>query len=290
MVPPHSHQIGEQHTAYRRGMVLGLTMAEVGILIIFILLLLISWGELRKIREARASEGTERVSSSDLRELQQAREVVAELENELGVGPNAPPEEIRKLVRAVQEMKAGESGASALTEMRESLKETRKLSERIRDAVDKHEVPALVAELKDRVANQEGRLAFQKAKLAQLGLGSQEPPCWVRPGTTNEIDYVYDVVLGSDGIRMRELAYGDRIQERGRIAVREADAKEVLSDQEFLRRTRPWYQYSVAQNCRFFVNVYDATLDTEKLTYKRLLKAVEGHFYKREFRNARAPF
>jgi len=59
------------------------------------------------------------------------------------------------------------------------------------------------------------------------------------------------------------------------------DPQEVLSESVFLARTRPLFQYSQQENCRFFVVVYDATASHEKPLYKSLLRAVEGHFYKR---------
>lgn len=67
------------------------------------------------------------------------------------------------------------------------------------------------------------------------------------------------------------------------------DPIEVLSPAEFLRRTEPLYNHSLAANCRFFVVVYDSTGSMEKELYKHLLRTVEGHFYKRLDRGP-APF
>src|SRR6266850_2440656 len=47
MTTSHQGRVGEQHQAYRKGLVLGLTMAEVAILIIFVLLLLLVFNQLQ---------------------------------------------------------------------------------------------------------------------------------------------------------------------------------------------------------------------------------------------------
>ena len=54
-----------------------------------------------------------------------------------------------------------------------------------------------------RIANQEGQLRRYEAQLKEKGLGGGERPCWVKPDGT--IEYLYDVVLASNGIRMREI-------------------------------------------------------------------------------------
>jgi hypothetical protein len=59
------------------------------------------------------------------------------------------------------------------------------------------------------------------------------------------------------------------------------DPSEILIPPEFLRRTRPLFNHSLAANCRFFVVIYDGTGPTEKELFKQLLLTVEGHFYKR---------
>ena len=68
-----------------------------------------------------------------------------------------------------------------------------------------------------------------------------------------------------------------------------SDPTEVIAPVEFQRRTQALYDSSLAANCRFFVTVFDATGPAEKNLYKSLLRAVEGHFYKR-LSLAAAPF
>jgi len=112
-----------------------------------------------------------------------------------------------------------------------------------------------------------------------VGQGKGERPCWVKPD--GAIDYLYDVVLTSGGIRMREYALPHRLSERTKLPMPAVDFRETLTPSDFLRRTRPLFDRGLAENCRFFVVIFDATGFSEKLLYKGLLKTVEGHFYKR---------
>ncbi len=208
-----SHYIPEQNKPYQRGIVLGLTMAEVGILIIFILLLLIGYN-------IKAMQGSKIVKVEKLQTME-------------------------------------ETLAKQLTQQSHQL------------------------------ANKEGQLQRYEKMLVEAGLGKGERPCWVKPDGT--IEYLYDIILASDGIRMREYQYEHRSNERSRLQMPAVNPTEALNTEEYLRITKPLYDNSVADNCRFFVAIYDDTGPTEKELYKELLRTVENHFYKR-LDLGRAPF
>jgi hypothetical protein len=271
-----SKQIAEQNASYRRGVVLGLTMAEVGILIIFVLLLLIGFNEWAAAvtREANVSVPRDRMNALESVQGQFALVIGA-----LGLTPTARAEEIRVMVASVMESAAKPAGQSALREARAVIERL----ERIRDELLANKHPTdLVEQLEKQaftIANQEGQLVRYESQLQEAGLGKGERPCWVKPDGT--IEFLFDVVLTSNGIRMRENLFPNRSKERDTLPMPVTDPNESLTSLEFLRRTLPLYQSSLAENCRFFVTVYDATGSTEKDNYKSLLRTVEGHFYKR---------
>jgi hypothetical protein len=95
------------------------------------------------------------------------------------------------------------------------------------------------------------------------------------------IEYLFDVVLGSNGIRVRENVFPKRLNEREALQVPPTDPSQVLTQGEFLRRTQNLFEHSAAQNCRFYVVVYDATAPSEKELYKSILRTVEENFHKR---------
>jgi hypothetical protein len=163
----------------------------------------------------------------------------------------------------------------------------KKIRDEIQEKGGSEELARKAEEQSYRIANQEGQLQLYEEKLKDAGLGKGERPCWVRPDGT--IEYLYDVVLTSEGIRMREYTYPQREREREILPMPAVDPNEVLSPEEFLRRTQSLYEKSQEENCRYFVVIYDATGPVEKDLYKKLLQAVEGHFYKR-LSSGPAPF
>lgn len=98
---------------------------------------------------------------------------------------------------------------------------------------------------------------------------------------TGETDYLFDIVLTSEGLRVRERAPESRASEREKLSLERMNPEETLTIASFLQRTRGVFDFSVRQNCRFYVVVYDATAEHEKVLYKSLLQAVENHFYKK---------
>jgi len=72
-------RIAEQNAAYRRGVVLGLTMAEVGILIIFVLLLLVGFKEWTEVVEREAAKDSSWVSNARRESLEKSEHQLAAL-------------------------------------------------------------------------------------------------------------------------------------------------------------------------------------------------------------------
>jgi hypothetical protein len=299
-----THGIDEQSTAYRRGLVLGLTMAEVGILIIFVLLLLIGfwdWDQRRLLRGAEVRISRDRMASlaqaeasmvevrrvlgseegSDgedvqrkLQRMEEESRLHVELRKALKISDSEDPEEIVRLVNAL----ASGSSESALSQLRETSREIKRALDQAKSEGCSDALTKQVEGQSFRIANQEGQLKHYETELAKAGLGKEERPCWVHPDGATE--YLYDVVLGSSGIKMREREYPERSAERATLPMPTVDSSEVLQPVEFLERTKPLFESSRAQNCRFFVVVYDATGPTQKALYKDLLQTVEDHFYK----------
>lgn len=88
-------RIAEENAAYRRGVVLGLTMAEVGILIIFVLLLLIGFNEWTKIKEREAAKDNVSVAKDRMVALEDAERQFSAVAAALHLPPTATEEEIR---------------------------------------------------------------------------------------------------------------------------------------------------------------------------------------------------
>ncbi|HEX6996577.1 MAG TPA: hypothetical protein VF322_00430 [Gammaproteobacteria bacterium] len=286
-------RIGEQNAAYRKGLVLGLTMAEVGILIIFVLLLLIAFDYLRRDQVVSQFANKTPVEPARLEQLQQAESTLREVGRALGVPPTELPDDFVRLVRVAAAARSA-AGESALAEAQALLAEMDRAAQRVASVADElvagdgEQLAAELERLSYRVENQEGLLTRYENQLARLGQGIGGRPCWVQPN--GAIDFLYDVVLRSNGISMRERPHPHRAAERALLPLPAVDPAEVLTPAEFLRRTAPLYAHAQKENCVFFVVVYDATAPHEKETFIRLLRAVEGHFYKSFPPNAVPPF
>jgi hypothetical protein len=287
-------RVGGQNEAYRKGLVLGLTMAEVGILIIFVLLLLLALGEVRRATLVRRFQNKVAVDTTELARLAVAEQTLRQIAQELGISaPSTDSDDFTKLVRVIREAVKTPGAKDALAQAAveiASLAETRKELARLLEAGQKDEPGEFARQVEQqtfRIANQDGQLKLLERKLANVGQGKGERPCWVQPGGT--IDYLYDVALTSRGIRMKERTYVQRERERALLPAPAVDPAEVLNEATFYARTRPLYLHSLQNNCRFFVVIYDATASHEKPLYKNLLRTVEGHFYKR-LDNGPAPF
>jgi hypothetical protein len=260
-------------------------MAEVGILIIFVLLLLLSYGELRRVRYLRSIQGKEFVATADIAQLRAAERTLRQVAEELGVALPDSTEDFTRLVLAIRAIAQSTKSASALAKVHDAVADIVAAKHRIERiaALGEGRGPIRLAdELEQqgyRLVNQEGQLKLLENRLVIAGHGKGERPCWVRPDGT--IDYLYEAVLLSSGIRLRELIPPGREGERALLPAPVVSPTEILSEGDFLARTKPLFDYSKAENCRFFVVVYDGTGSHEKLLYKSRLRAVEGHFYKR---------
>jgi len=287
------HGIGEQNQAYRKGLVLGLTMAEVGILIIFVLLLLLAFGELERERVTREFIGKAPISPTELQRLQESRSTLQQLATALGISAESPADDFRRLVRVVNEIQEKSASKTALSEASQALQEIQRAREMISEAAQRansENMDSVARQVEAQawaIANQKGQLAHLEKQIRAQGGEAGHPPCWAAP--TGEIEYLYDVTLTSTGIRMREYEYAHRAEERAALPAPVVNPEEVLSPAVFLARTAALFQFSKKQDCRFFVVVYDATAPHEKNVYKQLLRTVEDHFYKR-LDNGPSPF
>lgn len=331
----------ERGRTFPRGLVLGLTMAEIVILIIFVLLLALaallareadrrqaaerelvrfeqvdelfkeealpedpaalraalrervnehrdadSWRELvreiettfpepsaREIVNRIHESAIGRMSPAEAEELLEAHREVeradahAELEQAMeAAGVEATPGELREMADA---MKAAARRGMSPAEVREAI-ESRDETEA--SGVD----PAVLAEQLSRAQERIERLEVQASAL--VGGGSDHPSCWYdRDGT---VAYLFDVALLPRGFVVDLARAPQHEAERALLPLDLVQTGSVVTQAQFLRQTRPVYEWSVERGCRFFVRVFDLTAADQKDLYKRRMAALESRFYK----------
>lgn len=289
--------VTSQGFGYRRGFVLGLTLAEAALLLVFVVLLLMVAGFERRDRAIAELESLQSMAANmapagadPISFAKNQLVALSELREAAGSVSDDWDEDFIELVRAVVTARQG----GELVDVSRALQEKQERIDLMLEALGQLDGTAGVKELLERVADSEARLSNQRGQLTALqnrleraGQGGVLPSCWTTP--EGRIDYLLDVVLGSGGIRIKESSPERRRSERERLPMGPVVAGRTYSQAEFQALTKAIYDWSVARECRFYVNIFDGTQEHEKERYKSLLTTVEGHFYKR-LSNSAPPF
>lgn len=283
---PGAHEYAtHQASEYRRGFVLGLTLAEAILLLLFVILLLLLLGFERRENEIERLLDAERRlaaisadrSESDVTELLEKAEILADIEERSGV------EISNDFLELVQDMQA--QSESGTVNVIERLEEQRKLLDDLQQQLEDYSALGPPSELKRRLELAEadestlrGHVAELQRRLEAAGNGRVLPSCWSTE--RGEIQYLLDITLLDEGLLVQETIPTGRQLDRGRIPLSGRNLADPLSVGQFLSWTRDLFEYSVANECRFYVRVHDETGSSMKQRFKELLLAVENHFYK----------
>ena len=261
---------------YRRGAVFGLTVAEIFILLVFVLLLVFL--TLARQWQSEKREAEERLESVRT-ELEPWKPVIAEFE---------APEQVESLrlaeAKAQRELETLREVVEASGEPAENPTE---LLDRLREAVD------------EQVAAQEEyeRIREELRVLREKGVN---PPCWYEkvPTTDGALRekpfYTFNLGVFDDGIVVRKLETppGGAEDDGGESYARESKQlgldqlpyDTLLSDAEFLGQFRDVQRAGKEKqvrsySCIFWVRVWDKTSATAKERWKEAhLNIVQGLF------------
>ena len=316
--------ISAQDRSYRRGLVLGFTLAEVMVLIIFALLLALSWHLAAKEKEivelsqslkekeaavAKLAERTktlkERVARGDdfddlFRELELAKKQQAAQEQENATlrekvealeEKNKTMEEHTLVAEKAMEIarEAGvptENPLKALEKIASRLEQLEKVEEGLKAAgLDDSQVEEFVEKTLDKLGDTEqraetleGQLRNVQKKLDGFGKGTEKPACWASR-ETGKSEYIFNAALTSRGIIIRDNALPHRAEEQSQLPLQAIVFENEVRPRQFQVMTKPVFEWSVKEGCRFFVRVFDLTKNEEKRIYKHHLRIVGEHFY-----------
>lgn len=251
--------IETRNKSYQRGLVLGFTMAEVALLIIFVLL--ITFAALLAVQGEKLKEVQE-----DLKEAQHSEEL-------------PKPPDGKTWEEWIREWKIGQDSLAAFKEAfgDKSIDDVKRELERAKEYVEKAREGAKKSGFGENPDAVKDTL-ISYGKLISAGKGTEVPSCWTREDGT--VEYIYDVKLTPTGLVMQETDLSHRAEERENLPVQDIILGQDISERSFLSATSHLFEFSQLKECRFFVRVFDATGPTEKAVYKSRLKAVEARFYK----------
>lgn len=301
----------------RRGLILGLSLAEVLLLLLFLLLLLlVNKVQQSRERAERAEQGKEQVSAAlaELKPLQQAlmlggaRDVnsvqqlivrfqnLQKLEQELAAArlENAELTKQSELFKSFG-LASDEKLSSVATAIRRAAEidpnDPPTILKRAMDVLDRlgpTTQPNQVKPLSQMVAGPEAdkKIAELEAEKDQL---TRERNNLMRIGNgltypscwttaAGQTEYIFDVTLTDTGVRVRN-ATPSRASDAAWGLVGAFPRDTEVNESTFISSTKGLFEWSKRQSCRFYTIVRDATGPTNKLRYKKLRQMVEGNFY-----------
>lgn len=292
-----STPVDDQNKSYRRGLVLGLTMAEIAILIIFCLLLASAF--LMQEKERRAQQL--RVKNQELAQVQQMVDRILERNG----NPEKFDELFRELRRVAEETVKAEDVKAELDKLKEETKDmaadaafAKEVKESLKDTPYQDKSPAALADALKASGNAgelaaqkkeaeieaerlKGQLANAQKTLAKYGKGGELPACWA-DADTGKTEYIFSIQLTSSGLIIHDRRLPKWAEQQARLPLGGIAFDKTLSQSQFLAQTGPLFRWGEEHNCRFVVIAYDRTGEQEKVTYKNMLRTLEGHFYKFE--------
>jgi uncharacterized coiled-coil protein SlyX len=172
-------------------------------------------------------------------------------------------------------------------ELEECLLEKDKVDAQLKELANKSTEQAVeIDELQDKLS--ESQNAFDQAKsenenligqVENLSNGLEFPPCWATP--EGKAQYTYLVTVLDDSIVLNSIYPDERRDEYSKLMTSDFN-EQPLSLGDFKKSLNIFYTTAVASvpECRFFVQVKDATSSDSKKEYKQGLKTVESIFYK----------
>ena len=286
---------------YRRGTILGLTVAEIFILLLFLLMLVFL---------VLSQEQTEQLAQQerDMRELQVFRETWQEplagietpaeimaltrlRDSIAGSQGNETEQLLERLVKAEQERQTAETERQNAVEQNERLLAE---SARQQEAIDEQQ------EHLEELQQQNERLHEVAEEQRILREKGQNPPCWYETvpaangGTREKAFYLFDIAVFDEHmvVRRRPVPLGGAFDDSDRTYAEEANLlplKEVrygvpLADNEVIDTFRPIFDAGKESrirtySCVFFVQVWDETSEFAKERWQQAHdRILEGYF------------
>lgn len=301
----------------RRGLILGLTLAEVLLLLLFLLLLALA----SQLQRSRALADTAQQRYEDLsRSLDQLKP----LQEALMVGGAIDVTSVQKLVLRFQQVTETERELSKLKEENVALMQQSALVKSLGLNADEKLRAAATAMQRAAEIDPKDPPALLKRALEVLNrLGPATQPDQVRPlsqmasdaeanqkvanleanndklrrerdnlmisgkglsfpscwiNSAGQTEYLFDVTFMDTGVRVND-ATASRAQDPAWTMISSFARGSEINERTFLAATSKLAAWSREQKCRFYTRNHDATGATNKDRYKYLQRQVEQNFY-----------
>lgn len=234
--------------SYRRGLVLGWSLAEIFLLIVFALLFAFA----AKVGRTQSPNPANKPPNGN---------------KSAPPAPTAHPTDdfdatFRKLTLCEERLKACNE-------------DEKKLKPKIKEL--EPEIEKLKAE-NEQLKKELAQLKQKAQVMTQPGHnGVDYDSCF--KNSAGKTEYIFNVTLTDSGIIVHKNDLPDQRDKEAALPLNQITFDRELSDTAFIDQTRGIFEYSEQQNCRFVVTVLDQTGPDEKETYKERLRTVTGPFY-----------
>ena len=247
-----------QDSAYRKGLVLGLTMAEIMLLILFMLLLVL--GSIVAQREALIHQQKQKIADLEILDHFVSDEL-------LNSGSQVT---VNDIIRQIQRQK---SENAALRQQVAQLRPFEQAGREIDDIIREIQRDgghanrqSVIKALQERAASTKdnatlrGQVAELARQIKASGNGGHEfPSCWVTPDGKPVSLFV--LTFYSAGVSVHDRHLPDRVEEETGLPLGGIRFDTPLPPATFNEQLRPLYQWSVDHNCRFYVIRYSVVSD-----------------------------
>lgn len=289
---------------YRRGIVLGLTFAELLILLLFVIMLVLGATikkgndvSARQYNEMELSEMTSLASLIKSKNEKNYNEVTnllkkGEVEKAYQRLTGTLTALIDGSMHQFSENEISEMGSMIALIERKDLAAYQEIKKYLNtgEAEKAYQVmiqsSPILKDLSDQLIVQKNMISDCRAQnkhLVQIknigGRGGDFPPCWSENGS---IQYIYNIVLTDAGIEVYDIKNLSREEEKKRLPLKGFKIGLPMQPGEFIKAGQPLKKICDENSCRHFVKITDKTSPSSKEHYKKLKNSVENIFYKKD--------
>ena len=296
---------------YRRGVVLGFTVAEIVLLILFALLLALAGSLVTGRAEVDRAVAINKVfrealEALEINDIDKFKEELTKIVNqhvdyeaklkdiEKRLNGRVLPDDVYDRIQSQNiDLSTSEGKSKLLDILIVALDAQRQIAESdktvgIDNIVDTCKTGAdfrnvfgsqSVESVSSHARDVKGQSEHWRDVASKCGLGGTLPPCY-RETVSESIPFVFDVRIKPEGIVLSETVpgkYRDRFDNDFQST---PPLNRPISESEFRAATYQYLEWGRRNECRFYVSIYD-DLPNDKERLKSSLKAIESNFYKR---------
>jgi hypothetical protein len=305
--------------ANRRGLLLGLTLSEIMMIILFALLLLFgavfSEQDEDKKRIAELDNAARRgetalaavdrmrdlivqagIATNKIDDVLREMKLVEHLRNEIkrlkdqqtALVPVNSIEKRKQLDTVLEELRKNElEVVEAQNKLDQILREMTQVADK-RKEVEKRatEFEKEVMKLKDEVSRQKGQIVQMRRELSGVGKGTEMPACWADE-KTGKTEYIFDVALLDGGFIVHDNKLPHRISQQSELPLNGMSYDVKITSRQFIGESKALFEWSLRNECRFFVRMFDDT--NNKGMFKEQIQVLQSIYYTLWINNEKYP-